>query len=411
MTEYWGRRIIVAPNLLQARKELKMNEMEKQNEAPLTASMDKTKNISTLKVLYTNRVHRYSGASLCDVLKPDFPWTVGISPTSRCPRQCFFCSHSQRNQLGFNLSKHVMEQIHSDMKAMGVKGVIYAGGGDPFAWERDIVSYMEMAANFCCVGIDTNGVLAQKILVSNVAAKIFYITFALLGHDADLYRQVCSRDQFKLVDSNIRLLVSRKKEANSHYPHINVKLSINRLSYRHVIDMWRYANNLGVDNIFARCMNNFEESQDIELTPEQKKELFNLIVGSSDLPQDYRHAFAQNLVYPTLFTGHLPSRCWSVLLGHNLGIKQDGECYLCVPTSGLKEFSIGNVNQQSIAELWGSKKHLDVIRRLDERMRKGGCDPNKCRHFRLNLVLEGSLKGQYKCPEQSKFMEMHAAFL
>ncbi|MDQ5951350.1 MAG: hypothetical protein QG639_627 [Patescibacteria group bacterium] len=389
-----------------------MSEMEeKQNETPLTASVDKAKNISTLKVLYTNRVNKYSDVGLHSVLKPDFPWTVGISPTSRCPRKCFFCSHSQRNRFGLHLSEHVMQQIHSDIKAMGVKGVIYAGGGDPFAWEHDVVSYMEMAANFCCVGIDTNGVLAQNILASNVATKIFYITFALLGNDAYLYKQVCGQDQFRVVDNNIRQLVNRKRKLASHYPHINVKLSINQRSYRHMIDMWHYASGLGVDNIFARSMNNFEENQDVELTPEQKRELHDLIVNSSDFPDNYKHAFAQNLIYPAQFTGHLPSRCWSVLLGHNLGIKQDGECYLCVPTSGLKEFSIGNVNQQSIAELWGSKRHLDVIRRLDERMRKGGCDPNKCRHFRLNLVLEGSLRGQYKCPEQSKFMEMHAAFL
>lgn len=388
-----------------------MSEQRKLIETPLTASTDKTKNISTLKVLYTGRVNKYSDADLSDILKPDFPWTVGISPTSRCPRQCFFCSHNQRNRLGFNLPKHVMERIHIDMKTMGIKGVIYAGGGDPFAWEHKIVPFMEMAATFCCIGIDTNGVLAQKILESNAATKIFYITFALLGHNAGLYKQVCGRDQFKIIDDNIRLLVNRKKEAGSYYPHINVKLSVNRFSYRHIIDMWRYANNLGVDNIFARCMNNFEENQDIELTSEQKKELYDLIVSSSDFPMDYKHAFAQNLVYPAQFTGCLPSRCWSVLLGHNLGIKQDGECYLCVPTSGHKEFSIGNVNQQSIAELWGSKRHLDVIRRLDERMKKGGCDPNKCRHFRLNLILEGSLRGQYECPDQSKFMEMHAAFL
>ena len=99
-----------------------------------------------------------------------------------------------------------MQQIHVDMKAMGVKGIIYAGGGDPFAWEHEIVSFMEMATTFCCIGIDTNGILAQKILRSDVATKIFYITFALLGHDADLYKQVCGRDQFEIVDNNIRLL-------------------------------------------------------------------------------------------------------------------------------------------------------------------------------------------------------------
>lgn len=253
--------------------------------------------------------------------------------------------------------------------------------------------------------------MAKKILASRVATEIFYITFALLGHSADLYKRVCGQDQFEIVDDNIRLLVNKKKETNSRYPYINIKLSVNRFSYRHIIDMWRYASGLGVDNIFARCMNNFEENQDIELTSKQKKELYNLIVGSSNFLEDYKHAFAQNLVYPAQFSGHLPSRCWSVLLGHNLGIKQDGECYLCVPTSGYKEFSIGNVNQQSIIELWGNSKHLEVIRRLDERMKKGRCDPNRCRHFRLNVVLEGALNGQFKCPERSKFMEMHAAFL
>ena len=176
-----------------------MDKIEKQIETPLTASIDNTKNISTLKVLYTGRVNRYSDAGLSDVLKPDFPWTVGISPTSRCPRKCFFCSHGQRNQLKFNLSERVMQQIHVDMKAMGVKGIIYAGGGDPFAWEHEIVSFMEMATTFCCIGIDTNGILAQKILRSDVATKIFYITFALLGHDADLYKQVCGRDQLEIV--------------------------------------------------------------------------------------------------------------------------------------------------------------------------------------------------------------------
>lgn len=388
-----------------------MDESRKLIETPLTASIDEAKNISTLKVLYTGRIIKYSGTNPDDVSTPDFPWTVGISPTSRCPRQCFFCSHRKRNQLGFNLSKQVMGQIHADIKTMKARGVIYAGGGDPLAWEHEILPFIKMATSFCCVGIDTNGVLSMKILESDIATKIFYITFALLGHNADLYKQVCGRDQFKIVDDNIRLLVNRKTEMGSYYPRINVKLSVNRFSYLHIIDMWHYANGLGVDNVFARCMNNFEENQNIELTLNQKKQLFDLITTSPDFPENYKHAFAKNLVYPAQFSGLPASRCWTILLGHNLGIKQDGECYLCVPTSGHEEFSIGNVNQRSIMELWGSKRHLEVIRKLDKRMRSGGCDISKCRHFRLNIVLDRALRGKYKFPDQSKFMEMHAAFL
>lgn len=386
--------------------------MNKENiETPLTASVDKNKNISTLKVLFTGRIAQYFKVGLDKVLAPNFPWTVGISPTSRCPRHCFFCSHTKRNQYGLYLSEQVMEQIHIDIEKMGTKGVIYAGGGDPFAWEYNIIPFMEWAISFCSVGVDTNGVLADKILASSVVNKIFYITFAILGHNSDLYNDVCGKYQFRIVDNNMRLLVKKKKYLNSNYPHINVKLSINRISYRYIIEMWRYAKSVEVDNIFARCMNNFEESQDVELTLAQKKELFDLIISSCDIPSDYRYSFAKNLVYPSQFSGELPQRCWSVLLGHNLGIKQDGECYLCVPTTGHKEFSIGNVNQQSIMELWGSKKHLDIIRKLDEKMKRGECNQNKCRHFRLNVILEESLRGKYKCPDKSQFMEMHAAFL
>lgn len=388
-----------------------MNKEKESIEMPLTASADKEKNISTLKVLFTGRIARYFKIGSDEVLTPDFPWTVGISPTSRCSRQCFFCSHSKRNQLGFSLSKQTMIKIHADLRALGVKGIIYAGGGDPFSWEHDVIPFMEMAASFCSVGIDTNGVLAKKILASHAVTKIFYITFALLGHDSYLYREVCGRNQFKIVDDNIHLLVKKKREAGSNYPYINVKLSINRRSYRNIIDMWLYANGLGTDNIFVRCMNNFEENQDVELTSDQKKELFDLIVNSPYFPTDYKYDFAKNLVYPARFDGEQPSRCWSVLLGHNLGIKQDGECYLCVPTSGHKEFSIGNVNQESIMEIWGSKKHIEVIRKLDERMKKVGCDSKRCRHFRLNAILDGALQDKYQCPDQSQFMKMHAAFL
>lgn len=388
-----------------------MNKEKENIEIPLTASVDKNKNISTLKVLFTGRIAQYFKGDLDEVLVPDFPWTVGISPTSRCSRHCFFCSHKKRNRSGLYLSEQVMEQIHIDIETMGTKGVIYAGGGDPFAWEYDIIPFMEQAVSFCSVGIDTNGVLANKVLESSVVDKIFYITFALLGHNSDSYNDICGKDQFRIVDNNMRLLVKKKKYLNSNYPHINVKLSINRISFRYIIEMWRYAKSVEVDNIFARCMNNFEESQDIELTLAQKKELFDLIINFLDIPLDYRYSFAKNLVYPSQFSGETPQRCWSVLLGHNLGIKQDGECYLCVPTTGHKEFSIGNVNQRSIMELWGSKKHLDIIRKLDEKMKRGECNQNKCRHFRLNVVLDGSLLGKYKCPDKSQFMEMHTAFL
>ncbi|MDD5567174.1 MAG: radical SAM/SPASM domain-containing protein [Patescibacteria group bacterium] len=382
-------------------------------ETPLTASIDPRNNLSTIKVLFTKRFEWYIGCEGTSTIPPEFPWTVGLSPTSRCSRQCYFCSHTRRNELGHFLSQDIMAEIHRDLRLLGVKGVIYAGGGDPFDWEHNLIPFIEEASSFCSVGIDTNGVLANRILQSQVALKIFYITFALLGHNRELYREVCGRDQFSIVDENIRRFTALKRKNQCRYPHINVKLSVNRRSYSYLAEMWKYARTLGTDNVFARCMNNFELAQNVELTPAQKQELYNIAVTKLGLPSLYAHTFAQNLVFPGKPPNdiELPTRCWSVVLGHNLGVKQDGECFLCVPTAGLSQYSIGNVNRRSIRELWGSDRHLEVIKHLDTRMQSGECDITKCRHFRLNLVIEGALKGRYQCPDKSLFMENHAPFL
>lgn len=382
-------------------------------ETPLTASLDPDGNISTLKALMTGRVGTYAGAGPDDVLPPAFPWTVGVSPTSRCPRECFFCSHAARNRLGHHLSEETMRRVHDDLRRLGARGVIYAGGGDPLAWEHGIVPFIEKAADFCDVGIDTNGVLAQRLIASPAAPRVFYVTFSVLAHERGLYREICGRDQFDAVDRNIRALAALARETEGGRLRVNVKLSVNRRSYRHFAAMCRYARGLGVGNVFARCMNNFERGQDVELDAAQKRELYDTVLRDCGLRPDYAESFARNLAYPAKLPvgARPPSRCWSVLLGHNLGIKPDGECHLCVPTTGRSEFSIGNVNREPIEALWGGPRHIEVMRRLDRRMRAGGCDPDRCRHYRLNLILEGALRGEYATPDALLYDSLHASFL
>jgi len=390
-----------------------MSESDRYPEMPLTASLDPAGNIGTAKALMTGRIHAYVGAGPKDILPPAFPWTVGVSPTSRCPRACFFCSHATRNRLGHYLSEKTMCRVHDCLRTIGARGIIYAGGGDPLAWEHGIVPFIELATGFCDVGIDTNGVLAGRLIASPAAQRVFYVTISLLAHERRLYREICGRDQFDIVDRNIRAFAALKSRSADGRPRVNVKLSVNRRSYRHFAAMCRYARGLGADNVFARCMNDFEIGQDIELNEAQKRELYCATMRDCGLPDGYAEPFARNLVYPPQLPADMcaPSRCWSVILGHNLGIKPDGECYLCVPTTGRPEFSIGNVNRRPLDALWGGARHLEVMRRLDDRMRRGGCDPNRCRHHRLNLVLERALRGGFETPSASMHDTLHASFL
>jgi len=149
-------------------------------------------------------------------------------------------------------------------------------------------------------------------------------------------------------------------------------------------------------------MNNFEGRTDIELTSEQKEFIYAAVMNDSGFDKGYVRVFAENLIrseslHPSKGEKmpNEPSHCWTVILMHNMGIKQNGDVFLCVPTTDQEEFSIGNINRTRLTEIWGNERHLQVIQKLDQRMRGGFCDLRKCRHYRLNIVLEMAKKRSY----------------
>lgn len=384
---------------------------------PLTASLNPEKNIGVEKVLYTGRIANYPLGKNIEIDRVFNPWTVGLSPTSRCTRKCFFCSHQERNKQRQFLSKARMDEIIADLKdSITPKGVILAGGGEPTFWEEDLSPYISKLSNFCSVGIDTNGTLLDRYLKSGAIWRLFYITVPILGHDRDSYQKICNRDQFRTVDKNLRDILAIKEKQKLTYPHINVKVAVNSRTYRDFIPMLRYAESIAPDNIFVRLMNNFENRTDIELTNKQRQFVYEAVADSSEFEPGYANVFAENLIQSPS-SDQSPrfspaTHCWSVLLMHNMGIKQSGDVFLCVPTTDHDEYSIGNVNHTRITELWGGPRHLEVIEKLDRRMRDGLCDFRKCRHSKLNIVLEMARRGEIEInlPE-NQFLERHGPFL
>lgn len=385
---------------------------------PLTASIQPEKNIGVEKVLYTGRIKEYPLGEQLEIARIFPPWTVGLSPTSRCTRTCFFCSHQGRNRRGEFLTEEKTEELITDLRdSLRPKGAILAGGGEPTFWEGDLASVIHALSEFCSVGIDTNGTLLDKFLRNGAIWRLFYLTVPILGYDRKSYQSVCEHDQFDIVDRNLREILSAKRERKLVYPYVNLKVAINQRSYKDLVPLLRYAESIGADNTFIRVMNNFEGRTDIDLTQEQRQIVYEMVTNEPGFEGSYIRIFAQNLVNPhsrsvEQQTPVLPSHCWTVMLMHNMGIKPNGDVFLCVPTTDQEEFSIGNVNKMRLTEMWGNERHLEVIRELDERMGKGLCDLRKCRHYRLNIVLEMVRRGEIRMelPEE-QFLERHGPFL
>jgi len=313
-----------------------------------------------------------------------------------------------------------MEELVNDLRNfLTPKGVILAGGGEPTFWEGNLAYYVRRLSEFCSVGIDTNGTLLDRFLRDDTIWRFFYITVPIIGYNRESYLAVCGHNQFDVVDRNLREILRIKKSRGFTYPYINLKIAINQRNYKGFVSMVRYAESIGADNIFIRCMNNFEGRTDVELTSEQKEFIYEAVMKDGGFNRSYVGVFAENLIRsenPPSAEGEKlttePSHCWTVILMHNMGIKQNGDVFLCVPTTDQEEFSIGNINLTRLTEIWGSEQHLEVIQKLDQRMRNGLCDLRKCRHYRLNIVLEMARNGTISpFLPTNEFLKRHAPFL
>ena len=183
---------------------------------PLTASLHPEKNIGVEKVLYTGRISQYPLDENVSISRVFPPWTVGLSPTSRCTRECFFCSHQERNKKGSFLTEEKMDEVVTNLhEQLPPKGVILAGGGEPTFWQGNLSLYINTLSKFCSVGIDTNGTLLGKFIDDGSISKLFYATVPILGHDRESYKKVCGKDQFGIIDANLHKILTIKKETGS----------------------------------------------------------------------------------------------------------------------------------------------------------------------------------------------------
>ncbi|MDQ0173381.1 radical SAM protein [Paenibacillus tundrae] len=389
---------------------------EKRGMTPLSVLSEPHEEFTDDKVLYTGRIANYKGIfNREEFLRiAPAPWTVDFQLTAVCNHHCVFCSYDERNK---HLQKNKLDLVlktHRELLEMGARGIIYTGGGEPLSWRdggmdlADLIRSIDYGEN-CKPSLVTNAVMLQKIINPDILRKMHFIAISVYAHTPELYKEVVKVNAFKAQTKNIKKLIQMKKDYNLKYPELNFKILINRVNYKYLPEIYHFYKELGVEYIFMRCVNNFEEGQDVELSELQKEELESLVRKKMDIGEEYVDDFLKSL---------LPSKdikpasnCWTVKMGHNILISTIGECSIEIPYGAKKEFCIGNINHNSLKEIWGSEQHLDVINKLNTQMQGLGCDLRMCRHHKYNKVMDAFLAGEVNAPDQSKFDMKHGYYL
>lgn len=328
------------------------------------------------------------------------PYHLEICPTAACPLTCKFCSYTMRNQSGQSLRLGNLLRLLDDAELMKVVGIYLSGGGDPLAY-RDICTVIERAAEFSGVAIQTNGVFLDPLLKAgyrwfNWAVDL--VTWSIYAADEHTFSKVCGTKPavFSRIVENIKCAVRYRDrfrhvgsgdESSLPPTHISGKIIVHRGNYLQLEQTVEFARALNLDTYHIRLVDNFEPGQDVALSDRQKAEMMKSIEKCTD-------PLLRSLHDSLSSTAKQGTTCPAYTLreGHVAIVETDDSVYLSIPSDGLPQYSLGNLNNSSLRDLWFTEHHKQLIRNLEFGFL---AQLTKDRHHKNDLAIHQLVSGQW----------------
>jgi len=372
---------------------------------------------------------------------PHGPWTMELMPTDLCNVGCSWCSHrtlrsehvesvkvlrkSGDTTMQPYLARNTLMELLDALEVGGdTKGTYWAGGGEPLTAPY-IVEAIERASQFSDVFLQTNAVLLNKFTKNTeLLGTLRLISISAVGFDETSTESVHQNNTFHKIDTNVRTVMEMRngfREENGPVAlgrlKVNAKIMVDKTNYLQLPDLVHYwRDDLKIDIIAIRLVQDIYYGEttptedQAELSSDQKAELFNLIVAN--YPQDADLQKFANFLQLRQLTNKITRSCYSTTQGHFGVIDAKGDVYLGNPEIGNIEYSVGNINQQPWAEIWGSKRHKEIAERMNAEQLAGTCNKAFCRHTTANLGVEEYLDGKRKAPDEQEIMdEGYGAFM
>lgn len=254
------------------------------------------------------------------------PPIIQIEPTNYCNLECICCPVPQmsrkRGYMGFDLFKKIIDEAAQ----IGVKQVDFFLHGEPLLHPRfiEMVSYIK-TKNLRII-ITTNGTLFEKektdqLLHSGINSNDM-VLFSILGYSKEVHEMVQKGVNHEKVVNNLRYMLELRKKLKLNSPKIGVEF--------YIIPENKHEKN-------------------------QYEEFWRGIVDSVNI-----HIASYSFGYVEKKEVNIPPRnnsCW--LLWKRMCITWDGYVISCtIDTNG--KYILGDLNKQSIREIWNSKKMISL---------------------------------------------------
>lgn len=295
-----------------------------------------------------------------------YPIYMEIAPVGTCNHRCVFCAMDFIGYQTRSLNEEILRERLTEMAALGVKGIMFAGEGEPTLW-KPLPQILEHCTN---AGIDTslttNMVPFNEKNIEFFVRNCAWIKTSIDGGTADTYSKIhrSKPSDFDRVLDNFRMCVKLKKEKN-YQCTLGAQMILLPENSHEAYTLGKILKDIGADYLVIKPYSQHFKSitriyEGIDYRPFCKLEDeltslngdgFSIIFRARTMEKLRETERPYDVCYATPFF-------WAYIMS-------DGSVYGCSAYLQDERFNYGNIHEQTFRDIWEGEKrkvNLDLIR-------------------------------------------------
>jgi GTP 3',8-cyclase len=328
---------------------------------------------------------------------PDKPITVEIHlcGTKICTNKCFYCSFSDKKQ-GTIMSKKDINYSLKFLKQLGVKGLVFSGGGEPLL-SPDFANAIVLAKSYgMSVGVITNGTELKENINKIILENCTWIRVSFDAINKEQYKKIRGVDLFEKTKNNIKQLIKDKIKYESICT-IGIQNVVNKYNYKTVKEFAEFCKTTfnGIDYVQIRPIETKIKEKPYNIVQERniKKQLSEMKSKNTELD------FTQIIIsdkWGTVFSkdrefGFEKCYCFNVIGT----VTSDCNFYLCCHTVDNPKYCFGNIKEMNTKKFFIERKKKIKLLGTTLGLNPNVC-PISCRGSGTNRSIQGVLvKGEH----------------
>lgn len=291
------------------------------------------------------------------------PITVEIDPTNVCNHRCKWCVSIEAHT-GEVLESARFEALLAELREMDVKSIVLKGGGEPTTHPRFIEVLDKARSCGLAVGLITNGSMPRHGSREKVLETCEWVRVSLDAATPQTHREIHGTSDFTRILQNVEYLTH-----NSTRTMVGLNFVAERRNYQEMVAFAEMGRAIGAAYVTIRCV--FDPAdplpEDLRAAMRAEAAAARRVEAADGSFRVFLGNFTDRYLGASAEDAFPYARC----LGPNLiGIVGgDGHVYACCFLRGNKQFSFGNINEQSFGEIWNGPRRQAVM----EAVYRGEC--------------------------------------